>query len=463
MLKKNEDSTLISRVLFFSVISLGLLFRVVGLGDTSAWGDEVASWYYSQNLSHVILHESHTPVYYFLCRLWISIFPDTILSIRYFSILSSLGILLYCVYLVWRKLGKEIGLLLLTTWWLWPTMIIFDRQARHYGLYANLTLLLLVIWSLKKEIRRWSLWTVMAFYQALHPLAVISSFFLIFKDFYTQRNIRKFLFKASSVLPVSFYYAYRFLNQGQEKVMSNIAWVNNDSSTFLKSLMLLFAGDSYPFSLFYPVTKAGFFFLLLSMVMIFYARKSFKTNLKKSLPINFVSIFMITMLFVELSAHIMGVNFRISRYFIFLIPFLIFYLILTASVWSLKETQVKTFLVFISLTTYVVIFQKPWNYYYWDDQIVESLKGDLKEKSESKELVICANAFQLKYYFNRPYSNCSEEAFKNYYQNKDFFFFDLNGNDKFLALYMIENMKVEESKRYGHGLFLSLTQKKDIK
>ena len=463
MLKKIEDSTFICGVLFFATLFLGIIFRVVGLADTSAWGDEVASWYYSQNLSQVISFESHTPVYYFLCRLWTTVFPETILSLRYFSIVSGLIIILLSSYFVMKKTGKSLALLLFATWWLWPTMIIFSRQARHYGLYADLTLLILVIWGLRVELKKWYLWGLLAFYQSLHPLAVIPSFFLFFRDFYVQRNIRKFLFEASSVLPVSLYYAYRFLIQGQEKVMSNIAWIDNDSSTFLKSLMLLFAGDSYPFSLFYPVTQTGFFFLLLSLVLIFYVRKSFITNLKKSFPLNFVSIFVVTILFVELSAHVVGINFRISRYFIFLLPFFIFYLTLIASLWSLKEIQIKTLLVVISLTTYVVVFQKPWGYYVWDDQIVESLKGNLREKSESKELVICASGFQLKYYFNRPYSNCSEEAFKNYYLNKDFYFFDLNGNDKFLVLSLIEKMKVDEYKRYGHGVFLSLTQKKDLK
>ena len=255
MRKFYQDYSLAGVVLILSTVAFGFLFRILGLSDTSAWGDEIASLFYAENLSEVFKHESHTPLYYVLCKAWISVFGKTILSLRYFFISLSFLFLSLSSYLLIKNKQTAAFLGLIILWWLWPTDVIFSRQARHYGLYAELGFFFLIFWRFKNQFSKKALFTVGSFVQFLHPFMVIPVFFLAIYDYAKRKIGPHVLFVAlSSGLPLVLYYTFRFLIYGQEKVLSNINWIQVSSLTYLRDFLLLFGGDSFTFFMFYQLS-----------------------------------------------------------------------------------------------------------------------------------------------------------------------------------------------------------------
>lgn len=452
MRKTIEGLSFIRGALLLSVLLLGFFFRTLGLENISAWGDEVASWYYSQHLGMIMPNESHTPGYYFLCWIWYAIFPKTILSLRYFSISLTLGLALLGSFFYFKRQGFKKASYLFTLWWLWPTSLIFDRQARHYGLYFDLTLLVLILWPERRSLNKYVWWILLAFYQFIHPLAVIPILFLCGIDQLNKRDHFKLcLFDLSSSLPVMIYYLVRFSLYGQERVMSNIAWISTRPLTFIRDILMLFAGDSFPLNQFYFIPWPVFFFLMAGILILFLVRNT-RAKLTNAALIHAVVVVLLTVGIVELSA-LGGTNLRISRYYIYAVAFFLFALVDSQTEESERQFDVKFFILFFFLTSYSTFLQKPWNFYQWDDQIVQEFKRDHPEYKTDKNLVICGNRFQLLYYFDRDYAGCSEEAFKRYYEAVDFSFFDLNGNDKLTLAYLMQNGKVSQVKEYDHAYY----------
>lgn len=415
-------------LLVISLLLLGLFLRIYHLDLISSWGDEVASWYYSDNLLSVFSRETHTPTYYFLCKIWTIIFPHTILSLRYFSIVSSL-LILSCsaFFLLRRKYGFESALFFFGLTWLWPSAIAYDRQARHYSLYASLTLLLLVIWDQRKIIRPSVIWIFFAFYISLHPLAIIPVFFLIFWGFYEERKISRMLTYLTSALPVVLYYCLRFFLQSYHGVVRDIGWIYNDTFFFLKSLFLMYAGDAYPFKVFFPIDRIVFAVFSLGFFLCFIPPKgrlkSYAGYLKQPLV-----LFVLTFIVVEL-VSLIGPNLRINRYYIYLVGFLLFGMTKLGAEEELSYKKTRMVLLVSGLLIYNLLVFKPWSFYEWDDQSLAQFRSDLNGPLKKKKVVICATAFQQKYYFGTELGYCWDKAREKRNLNEDYYVFDLNDSN----------------------------------
>lgn len=457
MLKFFKDLSFIGGVLFLSTLFLGLVFRIIGLHDISAWGDEVASWYYARHLSEVFFGESHTPVYYFLCKIWYWIFPATILSLRYFTIVLSLIVVALTCAWVGKKKDPRTGLVLFVLWWLWPSMVIYARQARHYSLYLDLSILVLVMWEFRKDLNKYVFWSVLAFYQSIHPLAALAVSFLAAWDFFKNKDWKEAFFKLSSVLPVALYYLARLVYLGGSKVHSNIAWISQSPVGFVKSMIALFFGDSFPFSKFYPVQNIG---MILITVVIF-GIVVFRNRIRELWRSESFRKFFLIFAFTELTVELLGLlnfNLRISRYFIYVPGFLVFAIVECSNLWAPREKLIKASLFALCLAGYGLIYHQPWNYYSWDDQNIAAFKLDM-ESLPKKDVIICGSAFQLEYYFQRPYRSCSELALSLHRFKKPFYFFDINGNDKMTLIFLHNESRISLYKKYEHAVLVSVEPK----
>lgn len=457
MRKFLKDHSFIGVVLVFSVLFLGILFRVLNLSGVSAWGDEVASLYYAQHLDRIFLHESHSPVYYFICSFWISIFPKSILSLRYLSIFLSFLITALSTGLLWKRRGVGVAFMFLILWWLWPTDITYSRQARHYSLYAELTFLLLILWDQRSSVSRRLLLIFCSFFQLIHPFGLIPVWYLAFYDFFKKLSGRRqlFAFLGTSV-PVGVYYAARFFLYGREKVFSNISWISFDTFAFQRSLGLLFLGDSYPLNTVFPLPLFWSYSMLFLVALIFMFRKGFISFFKQNESLlKFFQLILLSIIFLELFSFFYS-NIRITRYFIYLVPFLLFSLLDWVQKTDIPGNLRRGVLLAGILVPYNMFVLQPWRTYAWDDQNVANFKSYLQLLPPGV-LVVCANAFQQEYYFGRPYQNCSDEALKLYLNKKNFYLFDLTGNDKLLTLFLLNSGHIDRYQKFNQALFLSVT------
>lgn len=356
-------------------------------------------------------------------------------------------------------MGRERGILFFVLVWLWPTLVIYDRQARHYSFLADLMLLILAVRNFQARNSK-VLWILYAVTAALHPLGYIAALFFILYDYLKDKNLKKRLFEASSILPVLLYYLFRFLGQGQDRILRNISWIKAETYEFLRFLFLLFGGEAYPFTTFYPVGSWETLGLLIGVVLIFLARKEPLQNLKGSRVGQFFCLILFTLICVE-AAGAVGVNLRINRYYIFLVPFFLFSLFQTSKIWSRNEVALRGTAIFLLLLSYHALSFRPWSYYEGDDQVVTEVKSEFGSLVKHPDFIICAHKYQYDYYFGISSYNCSEEALKRLKAKKDFYFFDLNGNDKYTAIYLMQNMEAVEYRKYRHAFILNLKPKKE--
>lgn len=460
MLNFFKDLLLREKILFLSVLFLGIFLRLISLSEISSWNDEIATWYFANNINVVFSSESHTPIYYLICRVWIYLTTNTIFSIRVLSIVLSYCTLFLCIQFL-KNTSKFLILGVVTFWSLVPTFIVYDRQARHYGFFAELAFLLLIIWDYKSDVRFFLKWFLMTFIQILHPLAFIQVIFLVLLDFARSKiSIKEGLYLISSSLPVSVYYLLRFYFQDFKTVTANIAWIRNDFVEFFKSLILMFAGDSYPFTLVFPLSADVAIFSCFVLFLSFFILTGWKPLFLSEKFIRFLLMCIFIIMLVESLAYA-GLNLRISRYYIFIVPFL-----LVSLIDFIKNVQTKSFLLLL-VTSFILIsynlFQlKPWRTYEWDDDNVSAFKIDNPSYLNDNDLLICGNKMNVEYYFNKYFGNCSEEAFKRYYLKKNFKVFDISGEQSSVALslYLSNFGNVRDMKFYGRAFYFRFEGRK---
>ncbi len=457
MRKIFKDYSFIGVVLVFSVLFLGILFRVLNISGVSAWGDEVASLYYAQHLDRIFLHESHSPLYYYIGSIWISIFPKSIVSLRYLSIFLSFLMTSLCAGLLWKRRSVAIAFVFLILWWLWPTDISYARQARHYSLYAELTFLLLILWDQRSHFSRRLLLIFCSFFQLVHPFGLIPVWYLAFYDFFKKQSGKRQLFiSLGTSIPVGVYYGMRFFLYGREKVFSNISWISFDTFAFQRSLGLLFAGDSFPLTTVFPLPLFWSYFMLLLVVCLFMVRKGFIPFIQKNESLlKFVQLTLLSIIFVELFSYFFS-NIRIARYFLYLIPFFLYSLLDWVQEGDIAGNLRRGVLLAGILIAYNLFVLQPWRSYSWDDQNVANFKSYL-QLLPPRALVVCANTFQQDYYFGLPSQNCTDEALKLHLNKKNFYLFDLTGNDKLLTIFLVNSGHIDRYQKFNQALFLSVS------
>jgi hypothetical protein len=450
MRKFFQDYSASGVVLISFTLFLGFFFRLIALPEASAWGDEIASLFYANNLSEIFHHESHTPLYYFLCKIWMTVFGESIVALRYLFVLMSFSILSLSGFLLLKKKETGFFLLFVVVWWLWPTDIIFSRQARHYGLYAELSFFYLILWRHKNDYSFRTLYWSSILIQFLHPFILVPVWFLAFYDYLKKSLTSKLLLlHLTTSLPLIIYYLARFFTYGQEKVLSNISWIHAKTMDYIKGLVLLFGGDSYPLNQIYPLSflTVGLFLFVVMIILLF------KTKPRESW-FKFGIIFLLSFLTIEI-VSIFFTNVRISRYSFYLLPFFLYALIDSTSESRPRENLIRGAVLMVILCSYNLYILKPWSLFDWDDQNVASLKETLKNLPP-RDLVVCGNRYQLDYYFKKPNLTCAQVTVSLLAQKKPFYFFDINGNDKVLMAYLLQEADLSFVKSIQHAIFIGV-------
>jgi 4-amino-4-deoxy-L-arabinose transferase-like glycosyltransferase len=178
------------RFFLFGILLLALILRLVAISARPLWYDEAFAVLFAQEglpamidgtLSSVqgSAADVHPLAYYTFLSFWISVFGQSPLAVRSFSVLLGMGILVVAYVGVKEHFGDEFGLVALLLLALSPFQIHYAQEAR---MYALMTLSLIgaayALWR-GMTTRRWG-WLVFGLCSALaqytHNLA---AFFLI--------------------------------------------------------------------------------------------------------------------------------------------------------------------------------------------------------------------------------------------------------------------------------------------
>lgn len=176
-------------------VLVAIILRLYKITASSIWHDEgYTMWLLKYNLPEIIertARDVHPPGYYLMAKSWVSIFGTSEFSVRFLSLLFSVGIV-YFVYLIIKDIWSEKA-----AFWsamfvaLSPHMIRFGQEARMYGVVAFFATLATYFFvkMIKNKDSRW-LWgyvpvLLIGFYTQYYAFFVVISHWVIL-SFYTK-------------------------------------------------------------------------------------------------------------------------------------------------------------------------------------------------------------------------------------------------------------------------------------
>lgn len=436
MHKYFEGFTVTGGALLVVSFFFAIFFRFYDLGVQSPWTDELATWFYSGNLDQVFLYETHSPLYYFLVRLFVGA-SAPVENIRYFSAtLSCLNLLLlFLVGLRFMDRPKLTLFLILLAFS--PADIIHSRMARHYGLLLEGTLLFLFL--IKANGRTWILSLLACFMGLLHVFFLVPMFFILLFDYLEKRNLKKTLIIFISSLGILIYYLIRRFLPGYHGVIGNLQWNDADFLDFARNTVLQFTGLAFPHSQFFPLSLTpAICILVLGFAYLLYRKN--KSGLL------FAFILFGGILFVEL-LNLYWINLRISRIMIYLPGLFIF-----ALSDAVPKPNEKHFIAAYVLSLGLLYPLNVFTTYDGDNEFIKEWRSYTLNEEDTAKL-ICFNKFQAAYYKIEAPVLCSL-GYTRVDFKKPLIFMDINGNDRAVLMLLTQNMIAVDYKKLNHSLII---------
>lgn len=126
-------------------VAIGFILRLWDITRSSIWHDEgYTMWLLKYDFSGIITRTArdvHPPGYYLIAKPWVSLFGNSVLSIRFLSLIFSIGIIFLAykiIEMLWDKRAAYWTALFVA---FSPFLIRFGQEARMYGVVAFFTTL----------------------------------------------------------------------------------------------------------------------------------------------------------------------------------------------------------------------------------------------------------------------------------------------------------------------------------
>lgn len=170
------------RILLFLLFAIAGFLRIYEIESKNLWFDEIYSWKISCGSFVRIISETagdiHPPLYYFLLKIWIFVFSDSVFSMR----MLSAGLGLASMYILYRItvilfIQRTMQILVLILFAVSPLNIFYSQEVRMLNL--NLFLTLSSVFFMLKYIRKPDAGTGIA-YSAATALSLYTHYFALF-------------------------------------------------------------------------------------------------------------------------------------------------------------------------------------------------------------------------------------------------------------------------------------------
>lgn len=380
----------------YSVLAISALFqlyfRFFDLSFHGLWRDEIATMFFSAFPFSSISGDSHSFIYYLIVSP-LSFFGSTNLySFRLFHAVAGVLVLGLAIYRSRKLFTPAQWAFIFSLYGLHPVVFGMARLARPYGLLMDLSLLLII--ECRRSDSRKMIFILATLLGLLHPVGL---FVLIFEYVYSRHHEFRKIF-AFAAAPSLIYYGIKvlfFQNQ-----LTFVSWIKTDSLAFLKDLSGLFFGVFYPYYNNFPAFLGVWLLILIlifSLCVLIIKKDSFLW--KES------AFFFGIVLFIFISFNVLAFfqDLRISRYFVFLIPYFIIYLscmFTRTNSWALPSTLVLMSLMFIQ-----TVYYKP---YFTPSVSFDSFVQEIKTSSESfnSPVLACGQRFHNWYFEKLGFESC---------------------------------------------------------
>jgi len=171
-------------------VILGFCLRLFDIARSSIWHDEgYTMWLLRYNVGEILTRTArdvHPPAYYLIAKPWVMLFGNSAFSIRFLSLLFSIGIIFLAykiVEMIWNKRAAYWTAMFIA---FSPFLVKFGQEARMYGVVAFFTTL--ATYYFVKFVREkksvylvgYALAMIIAMYTQYYSFFVIISLWLIF-------------------------------------------------------------------------------------------------------------------------------------------------------------------------------------------------------------------------------------------------------------------------------------------
>lgn len=303
------------KYLIIFLFSFGLLLRTYHLGTPSLWLDEMFSVFIAKSSDlNSIFWDANPFLYYLLLKIWHPLTGDQEFSLRFLSVLFSCltGIVLY--FFSKKETEQTTSLILLFLWCFFPISIQYAQEVRMYSLFELLSAINLITFygQYQKSKLSWQ-WVLTLFLLAsTHYFSFVLILFQILILFFKNRGSEKkpplLPIALSLFLFISFYLAFT------EPIISFLDWqkIRYSIHSPLQDLWL-FLNEIF----------FGHFTIFIVLILVFLRVRNQLGLLKKFLDL--ILVFIISaILFGMITTFLLSQTLIISRYFIFLTPYILF-------------------------------------------------------------------------------------------------------------------------------------------
>jgi hypothetical protein len=159
---QSKKQSKIDWILFASILVLNFVLKIIFIDVPEIGGDEPFTLFYAnadlEFFFDILKHENNPPLFTLLLKGWISIFGDSVLSVRFLPLIFS-TLTAGIIYQLGRNFySRRIGILAALTFTFANYHIYFAHEARPYALFGLLTVLSMnsffkiVVWDQKKQL-----------------------------------------------------------------------------------------------------------------------------------------------------------------------------------------------------------------------------------------------------------------------------------------------------------------------
>ena len=356
-------------LLLYTTIITGVILRIYNLTAVSLWHDEAFSAllikYNFQEMIDRIILDVHPPFYYIVLRFWDVFFGNSLFSIRMFSVLFSVLIIL-ATYLFVKTAFKNNKLALFSSAIvaISPFQIQYAQEARMYALGAFLIIIssYFLLQALNKKNTPWIWWLL---YAMSISAALYTHYYVVFSIFAQALFVFYYFFKKLKFSPMRWLKNKNFQLCFASYVLiaiSYLPWLK----IFLAQLSQVQENYwipkmdfwSVPCTFYKLTTGSGinpqddkFILIILVIIIIsaiFYALKKIKT------PEKWLVFFMLAVPFAGAIALSLKTSIYLDRYFIFVSAF--FIILICGAILKIKNPLIKNFLIFLTILISVYSF-----------------------------------------------------------------------------------------------------------
>lgn len=151
-----------------AILALGLAIfltiTIINAPRASIWFDEAFSAYISQfsfwDIARYTASDVHPPFYYWLLKIWVSLFGTTELAYRSLSILFGTGVITTAFFLTRKLFGRKVGYIALLFLTISPMLIRYSDEARMYTLASLIVLAATYVLVRANETKSRRLWVI---------------------------------------------------------------------------------------------------------------------------------------------------------------------------------------------------------------------------------------------------------------------------------------------------------------